>query len=374
MDPLQAAVYQEISEILAHYDLGHLVEFEQNLLGYNNTNFAIQLEKQGATRDYFFRRYKQEIQLDEIVFEHAIIEHLLNQDVCQVARVHRTRSCETYVLKPDKDSSLPVFYAVFDYLEGEDRYTWIDPQLSSAEVKDSAAVLAKFHHAVAGFDPPGRRVEPKILELLPQILENLQLVRTSSKGTAFDEMLLANLELLLEDCAAMQAYCSKVDWSAAPEMVVHCDYHPGNLKFSDQQVVGLFDFDWSKVDLRCFDVGLAIWYLTHWKNGLDGIIRLNESLHFLKSYQETLLDLPNLDPLSNFELQHLPVMINLGNLFVLNWTVTDFYATPADPDEYLVYLQHSIKFSNWYGKRGNKYIQDFLIPYEQFQQDKRNMV
>ena len=49
MEPVQAAVSTEISEVLAHYDLGQLVQYEQNLLGYNNTNFAIQLEKQGGT-------------------------------------------------------------------------------------------------------------------------------------------------------------------------------------------------------------------------------------------------------------------------------------------------------------------------------------
>ena len=90
MEPVQAAVSTEISEVLAHYDLGQLVQYEQNLLGYNNTNFAIQLEKQGVHKDYFFRRYKQEILVDEIIFEHAIIQHLLNQDICQVAPVHHT--------------------------------------------------------------------------------------------------------------------------------------------------------------------------------------------------------------------------------------------------------------------------------------------
>jgi homoserine kinase type II len=275
--------------------------------------------------------------------------------------VHCTIDGDSYVVREPKDFSQPVYYALFDFLEGEDRYTWIDPQLSRTEVIAAAEVLAKFHHAIAGFNPPGRRVEPTILELLPQIAQNLKLVETISKDSIFDDVLSENLDLLLDDCSSMQAYCANLDWSTAPEMVVHCDFHPGNLKFSDQQVVGLFDFDWSKIDLRCFDVGLAIWYLTHWKGDLDGILRFAESLQFLRTYQETLYGLSNLEPLSEFELQHLPVMINLGNLFILNWTVTDFYATLADPDEYIVYLQHSIKFSHWFGKRGHNFIQDYLL-------------
>jgi len=131
--------------------------------------------------------------------------------------------------------------------------------------------------------------------------------------------------------------------------------------WTGQHVVGLFDFDWSKIDLRCFDVGLAIWYLTHWNNELDGIIRLAESLLFLKTYQSTLANLPHLEPLDAFELQHLPVMINLANFFVLNWTVSDYYAIDADPGEYLVYLQHSVRFNRWFMARGNQFIQEFLI-------------
>lgn len=362
MKPVQTAVYDEISAVLAHYDLGELVEFQQNLLGYNNINFAIQLLKQGERKPYFFRRYKSSIQPEEIIFEHAVIEHLLQEQICQVARVHKTRSGETcYTQLPDDSSQHPRYYAIFDYLEGEDRYTWVDPQLSATEIQEAAGVLAKFHHAVADFDPPGRRMEADILALLPQITQNLQLVNTRSKGTQFDAYLAQNLDSLLEGCSAMQAYCTQVDWSGAPRMVIHCDYHPGNLKFSGQQVVGLFDFDWSKIDLRCFDVGLALWYLVHWDGELDGIVRLAESLQFLKTYQSTLADLPHLEALTAFELQHLPVMVNLGNLFVLNWTVSDYYAIDADPEEYLVYLRHSVRFNRWFMARGKQFIQEYLI-------------
>lgn len=362
MKPVQTAVYDEISAVLAHYDLGELVEFQQNLLGYNNINFAIQLLKQGERKPYFFRRYKSSIQPEEIIFEHAVIEHLLQEQICQVARVHKTRSGETcYTQLPDGSSQHPRYYAIFDYLEGEDRYTWVDPQLSATEIQEAAGVLAKFHHAVADFDPPGRRMEADILALLPQITQNLQLVNTRSKGTQFDAYLAQNLDSLLEGCSAMQAYCTQVDWSGAPRMVIHCDYHPGNLKFSGQQVVGLFDFDWSKIDLRCFDVGLALWYLVHWDGELDGIVRLAESLQFLKTYQSTLADLPHLEALTAFELQHLPVMVNLGNLFVLNWTVSDYYAIDADPEEYLVYLRHSVRFNRWFMARGKQFIQEYLI-------------
>jgi homoserine kinase type II len=292
MDPDQAAVFSEISEVLTNYDLGDLVRFKQNLLGYNNTNYAITTIKQGVQKNYFFRRYKLEIHTDEIIFEHAVINHLLNQNFDLVARVHQTTNGDSFVLGPAKaGSSQLVHYAVFDFLEGEDKYTWIDPQLSSAEVQSAASTQAQFHNAVFNFEPPGSRVEPRILELLPNIAENLKLVLNKTKGSAFDALLTKYLAFLLDECSKMQRYCAHLDWSAAPQMVIHCDYHPGNLKFRDREVVGLFDFDWSKIDLRCFDVGLALWYFSHWRDELDGTLRMDESAQFLKNYQETLLAL-----------------------------------------------------------------------------------
>lgn len=370
MAPVQDSIYDEITGVLAQYDLGKLVEFEQNLLGYNNTNFAIRTEKQGVRKDYFFRRYKSEILPEEIIFEHALIERLLDEDICQVARVHKTNSGETFFTQQPRDGkSTPVYYAVFDYLEGEDRFTWIDPALNPQEVREAAMVLAKFHSAVSGYVPPGRRAEPEILDLLPQITENLNLVKIKSKGSIFDDLLQANLKLLLDECQKMQVYCAELDWSRATRMVIHCDYHPGNLKFSGSEVVGLFDFDWSKIDLRCFDVGLAIWYLCHWGGNRNGIIRFAESLHFLQVYQDCSKELNRVDPLNHFELQHMPVMVNLGNLFVLNWTVRDYYATDADPEEYLIYLEHSIQFSRWFSLRGWEFMQDNLIPNLQLDYD-----
>ena len=50
-------------------------------------------------------------------------------------------------------------------------------------------------------------------------------------------------------------------------MVIHCDFHPGNLKFQNNAITGLFDFDWSKVDVRCFDVALAIIYFCLYLSG-----------------------------------------------------------------------------------------------------------
>jgi hypothetical protein len=97
---------------------------------------------------------------------------------------------------------------------------------------------------------------------------------------------------------------------ALPELVIHCDYHPGNLKFEDGHVTALFDFDWSKIDLRVFDVGLALFYFfAGWGGDLDGCLRLEPLGIFLQAYQERLRNSQGIGPLSKDEPCYLPAMI-----------------------------------------------------------------
>jgi len=113
--------------------------------------------------------------------------------------------------------------------------------------------------------------------------------------------------------------------------------------------VGLFDFDWSKIDARCFDLALAIFYFfTSWGAKSDGRLRLDQVTLFLKTYQQTLKNLPGAIPLNSLELNFLPTLINAGNLYVLNWTIEDYLNKEVDPQEYLVFLRHGVNFAKWY--------------------------
>src|SRR3990170_1431524 len=164
----------QLKEILEYYDLGKLVDLEKNKRGYINTSFAIQTIKDGRQRQYFLRKYKAGIREPEIQFEHSLINHLVAVGAPPVARLHRTRDGDTFVRQfAGADDREGVFFSIFDFLSGEDRYTWVNPRCSPEERQDSAVVLAHFHNAVSGFQPQGQRAEANIFELLPQIAANV---------------------------------------------------------------------------------------------------------------------------------------------------------------------------------------------------------
>jgi homoserine kinase type II len=354
------SIETELKAILSHYTLGELVDFEKNERGFVNTAFAIEMLAETPAglqrRRYFLRKYKRGIGEQELRFEHSLIERLVAVQACPVAHLHKTRQGKTYLHQFEgSDDQQGVFYAIFDYLPGDDRFTWVDPILSPAELSASAVILAQLHNALAHFQPDGQRLEPKIRELLPVIAQTWAECPAKSKGSIFDDYLLKNFALVQANIQATQAALSAPQVDSLPEIVIHCDFHPGNLKFSGEAVTGLFDFDWSKVDLRLFDLALALWYFcTSWQSADDGRLRLDWLRTILITYQDHLRRHPGMGPISALEASLLPVMVNASNLYVLNWTILDYYAKDVDPQEYLLFLAHSINFIRWYEQAPNR--------------------
>lgn len=339
----------EISRLLTHYSIGALVDYQRDRRGFVNTSYFIVTRLRGANRKYFLRRYKASICEEEIRFEHSLIRHVIDKGLDIVAKVYPTREGNTYVKMAVEGSEANVsYYAIYEFLEGEDKYTWINPRCNPREIASSAQVLARFHRAVAGWTPEGQRKEPKILDLLPAIKENLRLCRAKDQGNSFDQYLQRNLELITSHIDQCLITLHDMGAGEFVQMVNHCDFHPGNLKFRDDQVVGLFDFDWSKLDIRAFDVGLAIYYFfVSWGKNEDGKLRLEDMAQFLGAYQYVFKQsCPDLQ-FSSLEIQCLPAILAASNVYVLNWTILDYIHKIVDVNEYLVYLEHSLNFMRW---------------------------
>ena len=136
-------------------------------------------------------------------------------------------------------------------------------------------------------------------------------------------------------------------YNELPHLAIHGDYHPGNLKFEDEKIKGVFDFEWSSLDARFFDIALAVVYFcTDWGT-YDGSLLIKRADTFIRTYQKAAKNKNGIGPLSAKELQYLPEMLHLGNLCVLDWIVDDFYKKNPDPHEYLTYLRHSVRLIRW---------------------------
>jgi homoserine kinase type II len=336
---------EQIVEVVeGFYDIGKVRDAFEIFGGYVNRSFKVIVEKDGREKEYFVRKYKLEITENEIRFEHAMVAHALDNGFQLLAAVVNTAHADTFV-SPEISRNK---FAIYTFLQGEDKYTWDNPLMLDSEYASAAEVLASFHSAARDFRPgPFSRAEPGILELVGGLDRSFTQYSRLNRSTKFHDFLTGNLDRIL---SAVQANTiSSGDADGMIRIPIHCDYHPGNMKFSEGKVVGIFDFDWAKIDLRLFDVCLALAYNSvHWGGRQDGIMLLEKCAIFLKSYQYTLQSLGALAPLSDAELSSFPTMMAMANFFLLNWDITAYYTGSEKNDyEYLAYLKHNVRQMEW---------------------------
>lgn len=341
-----AFLREQITEIVEDlYDIGMLTDVYEIFGGYNNRSFGIHTCKEGCDDLYFMRKYKYGITSEEICFEHSLINHAIQNGLTIVARTIVNKFGEPYV-EPANSISM---FAIYEYLPGEDEYTWDNPEeLTDTEIRNGARVLADFHNAVRDFDPGKlQRREPPILDLWPLFAGNLtQLAKTDRVGK-----LLPYLREHLKEIVDMivRNPFDPANVGRMPLMPTHYDFHPGNLKWSDEKVVGIFDFDWSKMDLRLFDVCTAIiHFCSHWKDHRDGELGLEKFLIFLRCYQQRLQKLDDLEAITDVEREMMPKMLMVANIYLLHWGVAGYLDREGTNDyEYLAYLKHSTRLMGW---------------------------
>lgn len=335
------------------YDFGKVNEVLEIFGGYVNRSFGIRVEKNGKVEEYFVRKYKTGIQAKEIEFEHSLITFAKENGLDIAAGIIPAADGRGYIkvenpIVGDEEENIE-YYAVYDYLRGEDKYTWLTPYCTDKEFASMAEVMATFHNAARDFDPMGlERVELKILDFV----ETLPQIFTDYAGADYDNIyheffnkkLAAVIEVIKKN-KIPEAVAQKMPYNPT-----HNDYHPGNVKFLDEQVVGIFDFDWSKIELRLFDVCLGMIYsCCFWEDKEEDKMRLDKCEIFLNAYEQKMHELKGLSGFTVEEKASMKNMLAFANVYLINWCVDAYYNDMDELNdyEYLAYLKHQIKLMDW---------------------------
>ncbi|MBW1838275.1 MAG: phosphotransferase [Deltaproteobacteria bacterium] len=333
-----------------YYDLGKLTRVKEILGGYCNKNYAVWMSANDHAHRYFLRLYNPNVIENEILFEHALLNHLRSNGFILAATIVPCRNSATMVHTPPPENhqGKRTLWALFEFLEGEDKYSWTYTDLTDKEFISAAEILAHLHHCGHGFKkPPGAdRVQPRIIEFIPTFKKTFSAFLEQADDRRCDRLFKDNFGLI---CKALD-YAASFDFGfqGMLEIPIHCDYHPGNLKYRDEKCVGIFDFDWSKIDYRLFDVALGLVYFTSiWDDRAAGL-RPDKFTLFLSVYNEACHRLTHINPLTKQEQRYLVPMLSIANLYVLNWDLVDFYNTPEpDDDEYYMFIDHNIGLMHW---------------------------
>jgi len=224
----------ELAGVLAGYALGPLLAPPEPGGGTANANVTIET----AEGRYFLKRRNAKYSRREFVaFDHRLMEHLHEAGVGTPLAI-RSRQGERWL---ERDGYV---YELFPYRPGGPH----DRQ-SAAQVAEAGRRLAAFHRASRQFAaPPGkewpRYHDPRLIrEGVDTIAGPL---RERLSGTDFD-YLQAQIQRLECEFPAER-------YDGLPKLVIHGDYHPGNLKFEGDRITGIFDLDWATVQPRLLDL------------------------------------------------------------------------------------------------------------------------
>ncbi|NOQ18905.1 MAG: phosphotransferase [Desulfobacterales bacterium] len=345
----QEDVFRSNRHILSeHYDIGLLVRQERIYRGYINESYKIEMLIDGKKSRYLMRLYRKGTPEKKVRFEHTLLHELQIRRFKFSPRLISTKGGKTYVRigRQLKHQARKKYIAVFSFLPDEDKYSWDTPLCSDEELRHSAKILTLYHNTIFGWQGTEGWGEQSNIDVVSLMATKWKGYVQNTAKSPFDEYFLEQVDDLLNMLSRHIPPQQK--YHAMPRLAVHGDYHPGNLKFKGGKVTGVFDFGWSKIDARCFDVGLAIMYFcTTWENNNDGILQLDRVENFLGTYQETANKTKTIGSFNKLELEYLPHMIHMGNLIVVDWILNEFYRTGLYPEQYLKYLQHSMSLNRW---------------------------
>lgn len=349
----------QIKEVVeGYYDLGQVLEVYEIFGGYVNRSFGVICEKDGRREDYFVRKYKakfnSEANPDDILYEHMLINYCKEQGLKEAAYVYTSKNGTTMVSLVDQDENgkdLKRYFAVYDFLPGEDRYTWINNENKPVEFRNLGALTARFHNFGRGFNPGQlSKAEPKIQYLLPSFVDLFsKLASRDLPDSIFHAFFNSKLPEIIANIKKNQI--PDEAFKKMPETPIHSDLHAGNVKWEGEDCTGIFDFDWSKIEVRLFDICFAMVYCcSSWRPETDGILRLDDCRSFLEGYNNQLKSLSGLEPLNPTEKEHFPAMMAAACQYLINWcTNLYFYEDPDLVNDYeaLYYLLHITRLMDW---------------------------
>jgi homoserine kinase type II len=173
---------------------------EQIFGGFENLSFAVITKDGDGERRNFVRKYKHGTVEREIRYEHALVRHIRSKGFELPARVFETKAGDTLVTREELLGSERVgrFFAVYEMLTGEDKYTWTENRCTDVEYEDAARILARFHHAAYDFEPGDLyREQPPIMDYLATMPGTFNGYAATTTGTKYDHYLLSQLPKIL---------------------------------------------------------------------------------------------------------------------------------------------------------------------------------
>lgn len=227
----------DLAVVLSHFDLGVIEAIEPIERGsIRSPKFLIRAQK---GRFVVKRRLEKSDDLERVAFSHSVQSHLVSKGFPAPPLVKTARSRGTVVIHGER------LYELLGYVHGT-RYDG-----SVAQTAAAGAALARLHDILSGFAPP---VAPARVAGKGELVR-AQLRVIGERGTSEARRVASALE---EAYARSEACLEALGVGGWSEVVIHGDWHPGNVIFSGGDVAGVTDYDTARMAPRVVDVANGI--------------------------------------------------------------------------------------------------------------------
>ena len=236
---------EEIEAVCSHYDLGKIQRIRELPRGsFQSPKAAIFTDK----GEYLLkRRAPGRDRPERLAFVHDLQKHLAKQGFPMPALVSTARSGKTLVRHKGG------IYELFEFVRGKSYKGGLD------ETYEAGRAMAMFHQAAASFRPtlsPPTGSYHAISGISVSLHQIPAAIQRRIGDT--DRSRVVNLRevtrLLREEYNEARRIVDAAGFAQWPRQAVHCDWHPGNMRFRGGKVVTVLDFDSARWEPRMIDV------------------------------------------------------------------------------------------------------------------------
>lgn len=248
-----------------------------NTLGFINRTYLVEL----GGRKFILRQSNPSVSLKDLRFEVETLNFLKRK------HFHLTPRITSNLAKEEIVKSAGNLYVLQNFLPGAVKASWRNlKKYTLPLLKEHFKVSAEFTRAVENFCPNVRFRKPTLSDYLSSWRKSYQSALRKIPSSAGKIFLRSSEPKLFFVLSEARSAGRQLGFKNLPKQLVHYDLHPGNFHFQGGKVVGLFDFDWARMDTRLADMAATISQSCYYYGGgKHGIYRKDRIKAGLRAYR-----------------------------------------------------------------------------------------